>query len=235
MHLSIATRRLLAASVLASCAAGAAAVPASIDLSTGPGWSVAYNDTEAQVGRSGPAFSFDCLGQPGAPQCLSVTSTGFAGGTWLPGATEAGFPGLWQAFIDFTLPVGATNVKLTYELLAVDDTASLVLSTQGFGLIITAGSLGDPSLPSGTEALSGPWSVPGAYRLTLEVENNPEFASGGFPRPITLDDGTAVAGRFSVSFDLPGGTVPEPGSLACASLALGAVLAARGRSRRRIV
>lgn len=232
MHHSFATRRLLAASVLASCAAGAAAVPASIDLSTGPGWSITYNDSEAQVGRSGPAFSYDCLGQPGGPQCLSVTSTGFAGGTWLPGATEAGFTGPWTAFIDFTLPAGATHLQLSYEFMAVDDFAALSLSFKGTGVFIAAGALGG-ALPAGSEDLSGFFSAPGTYRLALDVENNPEFLAGGFPRPITGDDGTAVAGRFSVSFDLPGGTVPEPGSLACAVLALGATLAARCRSRRR--
>lgn len=232
MHQPLATRRLLAATVLAGCAAGAAAVPASIDLSTGPAWSIAYNDIEAQVGRSGPAFSDDCLGQPGGPRCLSVTSTGFADGTWLPGASEAGFTGPWTAFIDFMLPAGASHLRLSYELLAVDDFAALNLSFGGTGLFIAAGALGG-ALPAGTEDLSGLFGAPGPYRLTLDVQNNPGFVAGGFPRPLTLDDGTAVAGRFRISFDLPGGTVPEPGSLACAGLALGAGLAARRRARRR--
>jgi hypothetical protein len=49
--------------------------------------------------------------------------------------------------------------------------------------------------------------------------------------PLGGADGTAVAGRFQVTFDLPDGTVPEPGTLASAGLALAAALGSRRRSR----
>lgn len=229
------TKRGLAACgllTLAAAAAPAGATPTTIDLSTGAGWTVFYNDVETQTGRSGPAFTYDCTGLgAAAPQCISITSTGYADGNWLLGATAAGFTGRWQAYIDFTLPVGATNAHVSYEFLGVDDFASLDLSSNGNGVFIATATLGE-ALPAGVLTLSGLLGAPGAYRLGLEVQNNPDVLLGGLPVPLSDVDGSAVVGRFGLTYDLPGGTVPEPGSLACAGLALAMGARARRRSQR---
>jgi hypothetical protein len=228
------TKRGLAACgllALAAAAAPAGATPMTIDLSTGAGWTVFYNDVETQTGRSGPAFTYDCTGLgAAAPQCISITSTGYADGNWLPGATAAGFTGRWQAYIDFTLPVGATHAQLSYEFMGVDDFALLALATNGNGLFIATATLGE-ALPAGVQPMLGWLGEPGAYRLALDVQNNPDVLLGGLPAPLSDFDGSAVVGRFSVTYDLPG-TVPEPGSLACAGLALAMGARARRRSQR---
>lgn len=230
-------RLVAAGAALAAWAGGAWALPQSIDLSTSTSWTIRYNDVEAQVGRVGPAFAYDCLGNAAGPQCLSVTSTGYAGGAWLPGATEAGFMGNWQTYVDFTLPTGAINVQLVYAVLGVDDAASLVIHSNGIGIFIDQAVIGT-ALPAGTLSLDGAFSNAGpTYRLMLEVENNASFLDGGAPAPIGFDDGTAVVGRFRVIFDLPGNpdpdpnNVPVPGTLACAGLALATALGARRRPR----
>lgn len=212
--------RLLTAAALLAGAVHAAAAPASIDLSTGAGWMIRYNDIAAQVGRSGPAFTYDCLGNAQGPQCLSITSTGYADGKWLPGADPSGFSGQWDAYIDFMLPQGATNVRLVHELLGVDDDANMLIMAGNQGLFFGSSFLGTLP-PAGEVLLDGVWAAPGPHRLQLEVNNWDLFSS---------DNGTAAVGRFRMDFDLPGGNpVPEPGTLACAVLALGAAVGTRRR------
>jgi PEP-CTERM motif len=227
------TRRLVAAAALSACAAAAHAAPQSIDLSTGAGWTLYQVDTVNQLAFSGPAFTYNCLGDAAGPQCLSVTSTGYAEGTWLPGTGADGFPGFWTAYVDFTLPVGAINAQLVYELLGVDDVAHLSISTKGNGLFVAMGVLGEP-LPAGTLPLQGTLGAPGSYRLLLDVFNGANFNHDGQAVPIAFDDGTAVVGRFKVNYDLAGDPtpVPEPGTLACAGLALATALASRRRPPR---
>lgn len=226
-------RRLVATTALAAWTMAALAVPQSIDLSTGAGWTLYHLDTVNQLALSGPAFTYDCLGNAAGPLCLSVTSTGYAGGTWLPGAGPDGFPGFWTAYVDFTLPNGAINAQLDYELLGVDDVVHLSITTVGNGLFVATGALGEP-LPAGSLALQGMLGAPGSHRLLLDVFNGSSFVQDGHAVPIAFDDGTAVLGRFKINYDLAGDPtpVPEPGTLACAGLALATALGVRRRPPR---
>lgn len=209
------TTKLLAACGILIGAVVASAAPGTIDLSTGARWTIHQVDTVGQVVCSGRAFTYGCLGNVNGPQCLSVTSTGFADGTWLPRASPAGFAGIRIAQVDVSLPARATRAQLFCELLGLDAFAQLALIANGNGLVVNEAFLGDPQ-PSSVAAMQRLWASPAPYRLPFEVFDGPGCRSDRQPVPIGGGDGIAVLGRFVVSFVLPDHTVPEPGALACA-------------------
>jgi hypothetical protein len=73
---------------------------------------------------------------------LSVTSTAFSNGTFLPGGSLANFDGFWTAKLTFVLPYGATNVSLVYSNLTFDDRGVLSLNGNAVGATGTGTSSG---------------------------------------------------------------------------------------------
>ena len=220
-----AARRVVLALTLAASATGGSAAPASIDLSTGqPGWFVSYFDSKGHE-EFGEGLTYACLGGLAQPDCLSPSSNGFASGTWLNGADPSVFSGAWTASIGFSLPDQASNVRLVYEFLGVDDRVDLLFDSVSIDTAAIFGPLpgGDVPLPVTVTGSSG------SYVLNLNVTNNGADPFGP-PRSLGPGDGTAVALRAAIVFDLPDGQVPEPAGLSLLGLALaGARAARRGR------
>lgn len=219
-----AARRLALALTLVASGAGSSAAPSSIDLSTGqPGWFVSYRDRNGHE-EFGEGLTYACLGGAPQPDCLSPSSNGFAGGTWLNGADPSLFTGAWTAMIGFSLPDQATNVRLVYQFLGVDDRADLLFDIDLIDTAIIFGALphGDVPLPV---ALTG---ASGSYVINLNVINNGADPFGP-PQPLGPGDGTAVALRASVVFNLPDGQVPEPAGLPLLGMALAAAWTAGQR------
>lgn len=222
-------RRALAAAV-ATTAITAGATPVTQHIVTDSSWTLRYTDTVAGT-LTGSAFSYDCLGSSSGPQCLSVTSTGYAAGTWLPGGGAGGFTGVWDTFIEWVVPTEATNLRLDYRIDGVDDrtqiTVSSISHTYDLGVVL----LTDTPVEDSVDVSS---LGTGTVRLTLSVANGPGIGPTGTPSPIGGGDGTAVVGSFRFTYDLPGGgTVPEPGSLLTAATALVLMRRALRRARPR--
>ncbi len=200
------THALCAAALLAATAAAQAGV---INLDTGQdGWVVSF---ATPVGaETDAAMNYSCLGA-GAPMCMSITSNGFADGTWIHNVGPELFNGEWTARIAFDLPAGATQARLDYGFLGVDDYVELytdAVEDTGVSTRVAAATIFQ--LPSGSVALGGRGGA--RYSLEMRVRNNGSDPFGP-PVPITAFDGTAVVSQLRVVFD-DAGTVPEPGTWA---------------------
>lgn len=215
-------RAWLAASLLSL---GTTTQAGAINLDTGQaGWTVSF---VTPVGaETAAAMNYSCAGA-GAPLCMSITSNGFADGTWINNASPSSFNGEWTARISFDLPVGATGAHLDYEFLGVDDYVEVysdAADNSGLWQLVAAANINQ--VPTGTTALGA--SGGQRYGLEMRVRNN-MFDPYGLPMPISVFDGTAVVAGLRVVFD-QGGTVPEPGTWALCLPALLALGALRGRA-----
>lgn len=219
-------RRFAAAALVACSLTGGVAHAATVVLDTDQtGWMVRFWNLAGHT-ELGVAQHFDCA--PGGPDCIGLTSNGFANGTWVNGVPPSAFGGPWYADLDFTLPTGATNVRIDWQFFGVDDTAVLwevapdrrheQLAAVDRGL----------ATPSGSELLTGSNAAPGLHRLELEMRNRP---NPSLPFQALSDvDGTSVSMRATLTYDLPGRPLPAPPTLALAGLALAAVGVRRRRA-----
>jgi hypothetical protein len=195
--------------------AQASAIP--IDVSTNnAGWTASYSTF------SGPAYHYSC----GTVDCISISSNGRSGGTFVGGGTYTDFTGTWTATLDFFLPADALNVAYNYASVGVDDRATLALNGVDLGTFYIFG----PQI-LGTITNAASFVLGGLNTLTLSAVNNPFDPNNGAPRPLNPDnyDGTAIVLDGVVTYDQPT-AVPEPGSLAL----FGAALAGLALTRRRI-
>jgi hypothetical protein len=205
----------------ASCfvCAEAGAIP--IDASTNnASWTASFG------AFSGPAFHYSC----GTIDCISISSNGRSGGTFVGGGTYSDFLGAWTATLDFFLPADAVNVAYTYASVGVDDRATLSLNGATVGNFWIFGS---PI--SGTVTNAASFVLGGMNTLTLSVVNNAFNPLSGPPIMLNPDnyDGTAVVLGGQVTYDQPT-AVPEPGSLALLGAALaGLAIARRSPHRQR--
>lgn len=228
----------LAAALASTAAIDATAAPVTRTFDTSdPGWQVRFFNTSTGSDERGAARRYDCAtSSPAAPQCISVTSNGFAEGTWVNGVAPSAFTGQWYASIDYTLPVGATGVRFDWRYFGVDDVANLSLydpNRQGLylGFNDLANTFPDGSIDLST-FLGGQWAVAGGYRIELEMWNDPSGQQLG-PVPITDVDGTALSFRAQLSYELRENTVSTPGTLALAGLGLLAVCGLGRKGERR--
>jgi hypothetical protein len=209
----------------------------SIDLSTSNGlWTVtgagATNQRAFVLGGGGISFSSNATNN----------------GTFVPGASNAGFDGFWTASFSFFLPSGATNIMGSFSGLTADDRVVLFLN----GNIIGDGGLNIPSGgsangemeftdgggdqpftfsssdSSGSESGSAGLILGGQNTLTAVINNTGDGIYGttkGF-------GGTGDGATFKVTGDLsyiaPATTVPEPSSV---SMLLGGLALLGGFSR----
>ena len=124
-----------------------------IDLGTdnANNWSVTVGG-----GGGGTPFSLSIINvfypARGIPEpCISITSTETANGQWIAGSSNGTFNGLWYADETFTLPVGATNVSLSFSDLYADDRVVLELNgaVSGDYFLNTQPGSGEMSFPPG--------------------------------------------------------------------------------------
>ena len=152
---------------------------------------------------------------------ITVTSTAFSNGTFLPGGSLAQFDGFWTAKYTFFLPYGATNISLVYSNLIADDRAVFTLNgvalgatgtqtssglTQGYMVFTDGGPLQTYyfSGPDGTvsgSATSG-FIVGGANNLEAIVNNTRAGVAGTTLRTLTTTDGTTFRVKGAVSYSL---------------------------------
>ena len=152
---------------------------------------------------------------------LSVTTTAFSNGTFLPGGSLASFDGFWTAKFTFVLPYGATNISLVYSNLLADDRVVFTLNgvalgatgvnsttglTQGYMVLTDGGPLQTYyfSGPDGTvsgSATSG--FIVGATNTLQAIVNNTRDGIGGTTlRTLTTTDGTTFRVKGAVSYSL---------------------------------
>jgi hypothetical protein len=198
---------ILSAAVFAGLAEGAASA-ASFDFSTtmATNWTAsgggAVDVTPYQYGTE-----------------ISVTSTAFSNGTFLPGGSLAQFDGFWTATCAFFLPYGATNISLVYSNLTADDRAVLMLNgvaigatgtqtasggTQGYMVFTDGGPLesyyfSGPDATVNGSATSG-FIVGGANILKAIVNNTRDGVAGTVLRTLTTTDGTTFRVKGAVSY-----------------------------------
>lgn len=208
---------LLAAAVAAASLVAMAPAQAftPINVSTAnPGWQASY------ASFSGPAYRYST----GCPQadCLSISSTGYADGSFVGGGTASDFTGRWTARLAFDVPYSDAGVQLNLQLHGVDDIATFSLN--GVPLITQHRQDG----PSGATlaVTGGPLLNGGTNVLTVDVVNAPFFGLEpvGFQ---FLGDGTAVSFSGTVA------AVPEPGTWALMAGGVGWLLARRLRGAAR--
>jgi hypothetical protein len=172
----------------ASCLICAQAGAATIDVSTSNAdWTASYS------GFSGTAFHYSC----GAVDCISISSTGLPGGTFVGGGTAGDFTGTWTATLDFFLPANAQNVRYTFASVGVDDRATLSLN----GVTVGTFYINGPQI-SGTISNSASFVLGGTNTLTLLAVNNPGDQTGppvGFQDAF---DGTAIALGGQVTYSV---------------------------------
>lgn len=226
----------LAAALASTAAIDATAAPVTQVIETGQaGWLATFDNIVTGPPELGAAMAYDCVAS--GPQCISVTSNGFADGSWVNGVSANVFNGQWTASYLYTLPTGATNVRFEWEYFGVDDEAFLSLvGTNGDRVYLGNNNLANSS-PTGSIDLSaflgGLLAAAGDYFIELEMWNDPSGMKLG-PVPITDVDGTAVSFRAQLSYELRENTVSAPGTLALAGLGLLAVcgLGRKGERRR---
>jgi hypothetical protein len=152
---------------------------------------------------------------------ISVTSTAFSNGTFLPGGSLAQFDGFWTATCAFFLPYGATNISLVYSNLTADDRGVLMLNgvaigatgtqttsggTPGYMVFTDGGPLesyyfSDPDATVSGSATSG-FIVGGTNVLQAIVNNTRDGVAGTALRTLTTTDGTTFRVKGAVSYSL---------------------------------
>lgn len=152
---------------------------------------------------------------------ISVTSTAFSNGTFLPGGSLAQFDGFWTAKCAFFLPYGATNISLVYSNLTADDRAVFMLNGVAIGatgtqttsggspgyMVFTDGGplesyyFSGPDATVNGSATSG-FIVGGANVLQAIVNNTRDGVAGSTLRTLTTTDGTTFRVKGAVSYSL---------------------------------
>lgn len=220
-------RPLAAAALAVCCATGGHAAAATVTLDTDlAGWNVRFWNL-AGHNEFGLAQHFDCV--PGGPGCIGLTSNSYANGAWVNGVPPSAFGGPWYAFLDFTLPTGATNVRIDWQFFGVDDTAVLWEIAPDRRHEQLAAVDRNLATPSGFELLTGSNAAPGLHRLELQMLNQPNPAVGF--QPLSDVDGSSVSLRATLSYDLQRQPVPAPPTQWLAGLALAAAWRRRRPAR----
>lgn len=126
--------------------------------------------------------------------CLSLSSTGYADGSFVGGGRPGQFRGRWVATLDFAVPAHAGSVRLDLTVFGADDRASFVLNDVPLLTVLRQ---------DGAEwvlsLVDGPLRAGELNRLQVLVANNPQ-RSGGLPRGFQgPGDGSSVSFAGSVS------------------------------------
>ncbi len=170
-----------------------------------------------KVFPGGGAPSFNITG-------ISLTSTAETNGTWVPGASLAGFSdGFWTADYKIFLPTNAANVTLAWTNLYCDDRTVVMLNGNpvgATGIISTQGNSGDMVFTKGGPAqpytFSGPDGsvsgtatngfIAGATNLLEAICNNTHTGIYGTNEPLTagIHDQAILGMTGAISWSLIG-------------------------------
>jgi hypothetical protein len=195
-----------------------------IGVATSPNWKVTGGGATnvspyvvtTKVFPGGGAPGFNIAG-------ISLTSTAETNGTWVPGASLAGFAdGFWTGDYKFFLPTNAANVILSFANLYCDDRTVLMLNGVPIGAagIITNNNFGDMVFtkggPTQPYTFSGPDGsvsgvatsgfILGATNLLQAVCNNTHTGINGPNEPLTagIHDQAILGMSGSISYSLVG-------------------------------
>jgi len=185
-----------------------------ISISTGSDWTVTPGGTG--VAKATPFVMGNWI---------SITSNGLRSGSFVGGGDVASFDNFWIAQFDFTLPSDATNIRLTYSDLAVDDRGVVLLNGNLFAaiglgeapsgctpgaMVISNGSSNNPfdfcGGPSGV--VTGGFNLGGTNTITAIINNTGTGIVGDLSAPFMGQDYTLFTMLGAVDFS----ETPEPGS-----------------------